>query len=68
MPTLADIEAATPRCDRRIIIRNPANPQCGTHHICGRPMRYAENAWVCICGASHAEGVIASRYSYAFAA
>jgi hypothetical protein len=67
MPTRADIEAATPRCDRRIIVRNPANPRSGTHHTCGQPMRYlaSRNAWVCRCGGSQHESQLASRRIYA---
>jgi hypothetical protein len=64
MPTRADIEAAIPRCGRRVMVKDG---QHGTHYTCGRPMHYLAfaNAWVCRCGGSQHESQVASRRIYA---
>jgi hypothetical protein len=58
MPTRADIEAASPRCTRRIIPR-PG----GWHATCFKPMYYiaGRNTWRCECGAEESGLLVAAR-------
>jgi hypothetical protein len=53
-----DIEAATPRCWRRIVPKRG-----GWHTTCLKPMRYraADNTWVCECGNEDSGLLVAAR-------
>jgi hypothetical protein len=61
-----DIEAATPRCWRRVAPKNPGplNNRGGWHNTCLKPMRYraADNTWICpSCGNEDSGLLIAAR-------
>jgi predicted RNA-binding Zn-ribbon protein involved in translation (DUF1610 family) len=50
MPTLADMQAATPICTKRVITKDG---QHGVHHACGHVLRWLSRAgmWKCpACG------------------
>jgi hypothetical protein len=53
-----DIEAATPRCGRRIVPKRG-----GWHATCFKPMRYraADNTWICPCGNEESGLLVAAR-------
>lgn len=65
MPTRADIEAATPRCHRRLIQKHTGSRQSGVHITCYRPMRYrpGRNTWICECGAEETGELLGARFN-----
>jgi hypothetical protein len=78
MPTRADIEAATPRCQAIHQQRGPAHPNFGrrgglirstTERLCLKPMRFhaADGTWVCQCGSTQSGAFLGAR-AMAFAA
>jgi hypothetical protein len=61
-----DIEAATPRCWRRLVPKNPGVLSArtgGWHGTCLKPMRYRaqDNTWVCECGNQDSGLLVAAR-------
>jgi hypothetical protein len=72
VPTLADIEAATPRCQSRGKETGQVRVNFGLRagmtqqtieRLCLKPMRYraADNTWVCECGSAEAGEQIGAR-------
>jgi ribosomal protein L37AE/L43A len=62
MPSLADLEAAIPRCVKRVVTKH--SRQGGVHHSCWAPLSYraADNMWACgVCGAAEPGGSVAAR-------
>jgi hypothetical protein len=61
MPTLADLQAATPKCSRNVLVAGRPTTRCGV------PMRYlapAANMWRCtapLCALEISGGTIARR-------
>jgi hypothetical protein len=76
VPTRADIEAATPRCQANwpdAFVRQASTNfglgggtlvrACIVMRLCLRPMRYraCDNTWVCDCGAAWSGPLLAAR-------
>lgn len=62
MPSLDDMQLATPRCQRRQIVAHPGSRQGGWHTECLKPMRYITgNRWLCPDGHEEPGEQVAAR-------